>query len=175
MRKYKKNLFSKGFTLIEIIIVVVILGIAAAVVVPTISSAADMQVRSAANRISADLDYAKGLAITHQSFYTIVFDESGESYEILDSTGSAVENPFTGQDSFVIDFSADSHLSRVDIVTADFDSNIDNAITFDYLGSPYSGTDTTTPLNSGQIALQADDFSLTVDVEPVTGYITIGP
>jgi hypothetical protein len=61
----------------------------------------------------------------------------------------------------------------VDITSADFDGDITRAITFDYLGSPYSGTDTTTPLNSGQIILQANDFSITVSVEPITGYVTI--
>lgn len=173
MRKYEKKRLFKGFTLVEIIIVVVILGIAAALVIPSISNAADMQVRSAANRIAADLDYAKNLAITYQSAYSVVFDVSGESYKIQDHIGDPVKNPLTGQSSFIVDFSADSRLSRVNIAAADFDG--ENAVTFDYLGSPYSGTDTTAPLNSGQITLQADNFSLTVDVEPVTGYITIGP
>ena len=71
---------SGGFTLIEIIIVVVILGIAAAMAVPMFSGAADMQLRSAANRIAADLDYAKGLAVTHQQPFTVVFSTAGESY-----------------------------------------------------------------------------------------------
>jgi prepilin-type N-terminal cleavage/methylation domain-containing protein len=176
MRKYEKKRSPKGFTLVEIIIVVVILGIAAALVVPTLSSAADMQVRSAANRIAADLDYAKNLAITHQSRYCVIFNEASESYEIrVDPFGvsDVIDHP-VNPGSFVVDFSADSRLSRVDVVTADFDS--ETTITFDYLGSPYSGTDTSSPLNSGQITLrdkQSGNFTLTVDVEPVTGYVTM--
>jgi hypothetical protein len=61
----------------------------------------------------------------------------------------------------------------VDLVDADFDSDSDHAITFDYLGSPYSGLDTSSPLNSGQITLTADNFTLVVNVEPVTGYVTV--
>jgi len=172
MRQCENKNSQKGFTLVEIIIVVVILGIAAALVVPTLSNAADIQVRSAANRIAADLDYAKGLAITHQGRYSVVFDVSGESYEIQEADGTSVRNPLTGASSFVVNFSTDDRLSQVDIVSADFDSDSSDTITFDYLGSPYSGT-TTAPLNIGQITLQADDFSLTVDIEPVTGYVTI--
>ena len=171
MRQYENKRSSKGFTLVELIIVVMILSIAALMAVPMVSNAADIQVRSAANRIAADLDYAKNLAITHQSHYSVIFDESGESYEIHDENG-IIENPLTGSD-FVVDFSADGRLSRVNIDTAIFDPDSSDTITFDYLGSPYSGTDTSTPLNSGQITLQADNFSLTVDVEPVTGYVTM--
>ena len=163
---------SKGFTLVEIIIVVVILGIAAVLAVPTLSNAADIQVRSAANRIAADLDYAKNLAITHQRTYSIVFNPSGEAYEIQDESGSPVSNPLTGND-FVVDFSTDNRLNRVDLVSADFDSDSSNTMTFDYLGSPYSGTDTTAPLNSGTITLGAAGFTLYVKVEPVTGYVMV--
>ncbi|RKY11693.1 MAG: hypothetical protein DRP52_05590 [Planctomycetota bacterium] len=150
-----------------------ILGIAAAMAVPMFSGAADMQVRSAANRIAADIDYAKGLAITHQQSYSLVF--SGDSYTIQKADGTSVPNPLTGAISFVVNFSTDSRLSQVSIDSADFDPDSSDTITFDYLGSPYSG-ETTAPgnsLNSGQITLEAGSFSLTVDVEPVTGYVTI--
>ncbi len=172
MRQYENKCGRNGFTLVEIIIVVVILGIAALMAVPMLSSAADMQVRSAANRIAADLDYTKGLAITHQSYYSVIFDVSGEFYEIQDETGTPIDHP-VNPGTFVVDFSTDSRLSQVNIVSADFDPDSSETITFDYLGSPYSGTGTAAPLNSGQITLQAGDFTLTVDVEPVTGYVTI--
>ena len=174
-KKLNKRHFRRGFTLVEIIIVVVILGIAALMAVPMVSSAADMQVRSAANRIAADLDYAKGMAITHQQSYSVVFSPSSESYEIRvepAGSGDVIDHP-VNPGSFSVDFSTDRNLSSVDLVDADFDSDISNAITFDYLGSPYSGLDTSTPLNVGQIELNADNFTLYVNIEPVTGYITI--
>lgn len=185
MRKYEEKRCSKGFTIIEIMIVVVILSIAALMAIPTITSAADMQVRSAANQIAAHLDYAKNMAITHQRAYAVVFDPAGESYEVYtDRTGDnvvdvvvdapSIDHP-VNPGSFVVDFSTDRSLKRVDIDTAIFDPDSSDTITFDYLGSPYSGntTDPAKSLNSGQITLQAGDFTLTVDVEPVTGYVTM--
>ncbi|MHC4289360.1 MAG: prepilin-type N-terminal cleavage/methylation domain-containing protein [Planctomycetota bacterium] len=171
MRQYNNKHGRNGFTLVELIIVVVILSIAALMAVPMVSSAADMQVRSAANQIAAHLDYAKSMAITHQQSHSVVFDVSNEIYQVQDAVGNLIDHP-VNPGSFVVDFS-NTELDKVDITSADFDGDITRAITFDYLGSPYSGTDTTTPLNSGQIILQANDFSITVSVEPITGYVTI--
>lgn len=160
-----------AFTLIELIVVMVILSIAAMLAVPMISSAADVQVRSAANMIAADLDYAKSMAISRQQYYSVVFDSANESYEVHDKDGNVIEHPVKTGFLFEVDLQSDSRLSRVDIVSADFDSQ--TSVTFDYLGSPYSGTGTGNPLNSGQITLQAGSFSMTITVEPMTGYVTI--
>lgn len=169
-RQTQKQISTRlGFTLAEIIVVIVILAIASLVAIPVFSTGADMQVRSAANKIAADLDYAKGLAVTHQKNYTVAFTPSAESYQIQDNTGTAIDHPMRSG-LFVEDLSADRRISRVDIVDTNFDSE---AITFDYLGAPYSGTDTSSPLNSGRIILTADTFTLYVDIEPVTGYVTI--
>lgn len=162
-----------GFTLVEIIVVVVILAIASLVAIPVFSSGADMQVRSAANKIAADLDYAKGLAITHQKNYTVVFTPSSESYQVQDETGTPVKHPMRPDDDFIEDLDADRRLSKVDIISTTLDSD---SVTFDYLGAPYSGG---SPLSSvGQIAIQDTDRKyppLYVKIQPVTGYVTITP
>ena len=176
LEKHTKRTGPNGFTLIELIVVVVILGIAAMMAIPTLSSAADMQARAAADRIASDLDYAKGLAVTHQTPYSVVFSPSGDSYDIRVTGGAVVANPVRPSENYVIDFDTDSNLSRVDITDADFNSVADDTITFDYLGNPYCGEGTTDPLQSGEdarITLVADDFTVYVDVEPITGYVTI--
>jgi len=159
-----------GFTLIEILIVIVILAIAAMTVVPMMSSAASMQIRSAANMIAADLEYAKSMAISRGQYFSVVFIDA-KSYQIQDQNGSVIPHPVQKGSDYIIDFRNDGRLNRVDIVDADFDAA--NAITFDYLGSPYSGTETPSPLNSGVVKLQGGSITKTITVEPVTGYISI--
>lgn len=160
-----------GFTLVEILVVVVILAIAAMMAIPMMSSASSVQLRSAANMIAADLEYAKSMAISTGQNFSVVFDEAAESYSIEDQNGSVVGHPVKKGFDYTIDFSSDARLSEVDILDADFDST--STVTFDYLGSPYSGSGTGNPLNSGVIRLKADDFSRTITVEPVTGFVSI--
>ncbi len=159
-----------GFTVIEIIIVVVIIALAAMMAIPMMSSAAGTQLRSAANMIAADLEYAKSMAISRQKIYTVVFNESTENYQIEDPNG-IIKHPVKKGFQYVVNFSNDSRLSKVDIADVDFDGS--SSGTFDYLGSPYSGSGTSNPLNSGVINLQADGTTVTITVEPVTGFISI--
>ncbi len=164
----------RGFTLIEVIIVVVIISIAAMMAVPMFSSAGSMQIGSAANIIAADLEYAKSMAITRGQNYSIVFDVTAESYKIVDQSGNVVSHPVKTGFEYVVDFKNDSRLSKVDISSVQFQPNTANTIKFDCLGSPYSDNGTSTePLDSGSIVISAEGATTTITVEPVTGYITI--
>lgn len=165
----RKKVLCGAFTLAELIIVVVIISIAALLAVPMISSAADSQVRSAANMIAADLEYAKSMAISRQEDYSVVFDVGSNSYEIQDESGSVIDHPVKVETFFSVTISDDSRLGDVVLNSAVFDST--STVTFDYLGTPSNGSGT--PLNSGSIVLEAGDFSMTITVQPVTGFLTI--
>jgi len=159
-----------GFTLIEVIIVVVIISIAAAIVVPMMSSAGSLQIRSAANMIAADLEYAKSMAISRAQRYSVEFDKIAETYRVLDQAGNVIGHPMKkGLNNYVIDFKNDGRLDRVDLADANFDGT--SKVTFDYLGSPWNGSGG--PLNSGVVTLQSGNATKTVRVEPVTGYISV--
>ncbi len=161
----------RGFTLIEIVVVLVILAITALLAVPVFGTAADMQVRSAADKIAADLDYAKGLAVTRQKPYTLVFFPSEEKYQVQDAAGAEIKHPLYSGKDFVVEFALDRRLKKVNLVSTTFSGD---AVTFDYLGTPYSGTNTANRLNeAGWITIQADSFVLYVKIEPVTGYISV--
>ena len=158
----------KGFTLVEIIIVVVIMSIAALMAVPMLTSASDLQLKSAANVIAADLEHVKSLAISRQKIYSVVFDSSTDSYQVLDSDSNVVSHPTKAGGLFTVSFPSESRLNSVGI-SADFDS--DETVKFNYLGTPINSSDT--DLVSGVITLTSGGDTMTVTVEPVTGYITI--
>ena len=162
MKKLNLIFRSCGFTLIELIAVIIIITIAAMIAVPMLGSSAGTQIRSAADLITSDLEYAKSMAISTQRTHTVIFDESAESYKITDANG-VIPHPLTNKD-YVISFKADKSLSRVDIVDADFGSA--EQVSFNHLGSPDNG---------GSVTLSAGTKNMTVSVEAVTGFISISP
>ena len=151
-----------GFTIVEIVIVVVIIAIAALVAVPMMSSAASLQIRSAANMIAADLEYARSMAISRGQNYSVEFDKNTESYRIKDQAGNVIAHPVKKGFNYEIDFQNDSRLNRVDIANVDF--NMTSSVQFQCLGSPDKG---------GTVIIQAGGETRTIAVEPVTGFISI--
>ncbi len=73
-----------GFTLVEILVVVVILGIAAAIVVPAISSTSDLTLAAAARHLVADLEYAKNLALTKQRKVSLRLCHTHQHYYVYE-------------------------------------------------------------------------------------------
>ncbi len=168
MKRYHKI---EGFTLVEVIIVVVILSIAALMAVPFAVSGASSQVKSAANLIASDLEYTKSLAITHGKVYSVVFDTLTESYQVQDANGSVINHPISTGSNYIVNFSADSRLDRVNISSVNFNGSGNGTVKFDYLGCPYDGSDS--PLNTGLVTVGSGSMTMTINVEPVTGYISI--
>lgn len=170
---YSSRAKSSGFTAIEILIVVVVISIVAMMAIPMMTSASGFQIRSAANMIAADLEYAKSMAISRGRNFSVVFDKTTETYQIEDQGGTVISHPVKKGFDYVVDFSSDSSLSKVDIADVDFDPGSGGTITFDYMGSPYSGAGISNPLNSGVVTLQVSGASTTINIEPVTGFITV--
>lgn len=171
LRKHKYRKTRTGLTLLEVIIVLAVIMLVAFLVVPLRSRAAEVRLRSAASVIVSDLEYIKNLAINSRQYYSMIFDYDDQSfmYKVCNSEG-IIEHPLRTGLPFEVHFSQDRRLRRI-LTKADFDST--QIITFDYLGSPYSGIGTLTPLLSGQIFMQVGELKLAVYVEPVTGYISV--
>ena len=159
----------EAFTLVEILVVVVILGIAMVMAVPMFSSAASVQVDSAANMIASDLEYARSMAITKQQSYGAQFYVDTDKYRIIDHNSNVVEHPIN-RGNFEIIFPSQRNLNQVDISGIDIDGS--DKVSFDYLGSPFNNTGTAMN-NEGVITISAGGITKTVRISPVTGYVRI--
>jgi prepilin-type N-terminal cleavage/methylation domain-containing protein len=177
----------RGFTLVEILTVVLILGIASAIIAPQIGSRNDLKARAAARVLVSDLLYAQNLAIAQQKWMYVKFDAAGESYRLATAPGTAasttpITNPVT-KDPFVTQFgpAGGSRMSDVRIQSAVFNGvdtlyQNDFTLAFDELGTPYvycyDQANTNEMLN-GTVVLQCGSHAVTVTVERYTGEIGV--
>ena len=77
----------RGFTLIELTIVVVLIGIVAATFVPFIKPSVEEELYAAAHVVASDLQYCRGLAVANNSTYKVSFNQPLNQYE-LSHTGT---------------------------------------------------------------------------------------
>jgi prepilin-type N-terminal cleavage/methylation domain-containing protein len=160
----------RAFTLIEILAVIVILAIAAMIAIPAFSGASEMQMRAAADKLAADIEYAKSLAVTTQKPHRVTFDTVLHKYEIREMSADAVINDPVRKTPFVVQYTQDSRLSSVTIQSATFGTG--SAVEFSSTGTPEDAGGTALG-TAGTVVLEAKGQTITVKVEPVTGYVTI--
>jgi type II secretion system protein H len=180
---------SRGFTLIEILMVVVILGIASAVVAPQLGSRSDIKVRAAARLLVADLMYAQNNAIAQQKWMYVRFDAAGETYSVMDGAGAnatdttrIIKHPVTKAEfTTKLGVATDRRLGDVRIKTATFNGVDTNyrpefVIAFDELGVPYVycyDLNNTNELLDGTVELECGKDTIQVLVERYTGEIKV--
>jgi prepilin-type N-terminal cleavage/methylation domain-containing protein len=106
-RRVTRKKREKGVTLVEMIMVLVLVGIAYAIAAPRIGAALNtLRLNGAAQKISADIRYAREMAISRHETYGIEFDQAGNSYQVFQLSGSVkitVLDPYRGT-PFTVDF-----------------------------------------------------------------------
>ena len=173
----------RAFTLVEILVVLVILGIAAAVIVPQMGSRGDLKAAAAARMIMADLVYAQNRSISTQTRHYLRFNTTAgaQSYRIVTGVSPVVnvQHPITKASAYVTSFGANAStgMSEVSLGNVSFEGR--TTIGFDELGVPYY-YDTTTNLpvatsvsGGSTIEVKCGTFTLTISIEPYTGEIKV--
>lgn len=102
MRNPRGDSQRSGFTLIELILVMVITALLAVSAQPGIRGLDALKVYGAARRLQADLRYTRQLAVSRGTAYVFLYETSldgsgNQRYRVYDSgTGINVDDPFTG-------------------------------------------------------------------------------
>ena len=166
-----------GFTLIEILGVVIILGILAAVILPRLGSTSDQNAMAAARTVMADLLYAQSRSISLQQMHYVKFNTTSGTYQVMTSISPAVviSSPVSGQ-PYTVTFGSSSStgLQTMQLGSASFDGQ--TVIAFDSMGVPYSynaSTSTATALVSGTIVVTSGTASSTITVAPYSGQLSV--
>lgn len=149
----------RGFTLIEMVMVILIISALAVYAVPKIFTTQSFTLPAVASQLAANIRYTQSLSMSQGQRYRINFTAS--TYQITDGSGLAIVQPLTGSTAAIS--IAPATLAVSPVLGA-------NYIAFDTRGVPYvsaAGTlaaTTTITLTSG-----SDTASLTV--APETGRV----
>jgi prepilin-type N-terminal cleavage/methylation domain-containing protein len=158
-----------GFTLVEIMIVVTILAIAAALAVPMIGDTSSTKLRGAASMLVADLSFAQVESIAHgDDTRLIVFDNPNDTYHIAAASDNTtpITNPINGQ-PYLISYGSGSTNSLVGVTIDSYTLDGDDELGYGVYGSLDQTTDAT-------ITLGCDGRSVTLTVDAETGESVIG-
>lgn len=124
---------SKGFTLIELIMVIVLIGIIAVVVSPKLGDVTDTKAAALADKLRADIRYAQNLAMTTSQRHRVYINTAPgptPGYAVVNvATGLVVQDPAGGNLSVVLDAGDYAGITV----------SPDTTIEFNSLGSPTTG------------------------------------
>jgi len=158
---------SKAFTLVEVLVVLVILGFAGAIVVPSLSRPSNFSVQSAGRMLISDIMIAQNDAIASQTPRSIVFEPLLNRYRLVDDSGNNLQAVWRagsgmGETDYLVDFNADGRFTGVTLQNVNIGGG--QTLDFDPLGSPANG---------GTIDLVNANTTYRVSITPFTGRVTI--
>jgi len=148
---------ARGFSLVELLIMGMVLLISAAIVIPSLGSGNYSVCRAGARRLASDLQYAQDAAISTQKDITVTIDVDTDSYWLSNESGPLI-HPITNS-AYTTDFKAIGELAGLDISKAGIGS-----VTFDPAGVPNA---------SLNVLLLAGESRFSVDVSAVTGTVSV--
>jgi prepilin-type N-terminal cleavage/methylation domain-containing protein len=174
-----------AYTLIELIMVVALLGIAAAILGPQLINLGRLEASSAVRRLVADITFAQSEALAAQSFRRIHFFDDGRGYCLLNITESDFNQPYDsntadyvadpsglvrGLGHYIVDYSNDDRFGSVNVSELELDDG-GRSLTFDSLGGTVESPGT--PAGEARIVVTGEEAEYEVTVAPVTGKVSV--
>ncbi|MCX5659913.1 MAG: prepilin-type N-terminal cleavage/methylation domain-containing protein [Planctomycetota bacterium] len=161
---------ARGFTFAELMIVVSVVAIAAALITPKLGANDETRLRAAARLLLADIEYAQIESITHAGApRVVVFNTSTATYYIATAaaSGTPITNP-VGKIPYSVTFGSRSAATLTGVTISSVSLGGGSQIAFGSYGQMTQSTSAST------ITLAAGARSITLSVDAGTGEVSVG-
>lgn len=152
--------YERGFSLIEMTLAVIVVGLLAVISVPKLMKTDKHIVHTATRQIVADMRYARGLAVAESRRYRVRFNWDGMAY--------------ASYDIFWVDFSSVEHIAKTMEITDEVSCTLplgggaDWEISFTRLGSAEVGG---ASINGDIVLIGLDEYTQKIAVIGATGMV----
>jgi prepilin-type N-terminal cleavage/methylation domain-containing protein len=183
---------TRAYTLVELLIVIAVLGIAASLLIPNMVNRDWMNAQAAVRMVIGDLNFAQSDALAHQELRRVHFYEDGRGYCIVRITQTDLAIPFdeaatshdyivdplgrpgaAGTGHYIVDLVADDRFSGMTISAVNIDGN-NRDLQYDSLGGTIkAGGSSGVPGTGGSIVVTSGDESYQINIAPFTGKLTV--
>jgi len=158
----------RAYTLVEVLVVVVILGICASMITPTMTGSQGLRVQAAVRTIVADITEMQSDALAFQKGRALVFHTDKNGYATVEINGTSINETLDTLSTTT--FNRDS-FGDAKIAEVDFDDT--SVLIFDELGSPVTTPGGGTPSSNGTITITGAGEKYQITVEAYTGRVSV--
>lgn len=167
----------RGYTLVEVLVTVTIMGIAGSVVIPSMSGAGVLRIQAGVRTVVADINFAQMDALAYQEPRGIVFDADANSYTIVQVFGANID-PVADA---LYDPKGPGQRYRVNLNDHDFGgavlTNINlnggDVLIFDEIGGPVASVGSDALSSGGSVDLQAPQGHFRINIAAFSGRVTV--
>lgn len=174
----------RGYTLLELLLVVTILGIAATMLVPSLVGRDTYSVETVIRRLVGDVTFAQSDALAGQGYRRIWFDPAGGGWSVVRVAENELGLPFDPQTAdfvrdplasgegqpMVVDLEDRRRYGDVEIGDIAIDGDR-TWITFDPLGGTVA--EGGVPGTGGELVVRSENLTYRVLFEPFTGKVSV--
>lgn len=164
---------TRGYTLVEMLIVVVLMGLAAAMVIPSMAQASSLKVQGALRMMVADITVMQSDAVAFQQNRAIVFRPNGDATRYImcesngltpDTTTGVIQRRYFGGETYgYASVPETTNLAATD------------TLIFDALGGPIRGGSggSVEPAQTATIRVSGSNQNWQISIEAFTGRVTV--
>jgi type II secretory pathway pseudopilin PulG len=170
----------RSYTLIELLLVCAILGIAGALLIPNIVGRDIMACQAAVRLLIGDLSFAQSDALAHQEYRRVHFNDDGSGWSISRVTQAQLDDPFDpatadyisdpllgGQ--YIVNLAGDTRFTGVSLTNISVEGGLD--LHFDPLGGIVAPNGNVGAGGSVTMLSANDEYQITI--APFTGKLTV--